>query len=847
MTAIPMRVGVLAICTIGLVSVPGRAIADDDHVVQFITEYCQRCHGPKLQRADRRFDCLTSTIETDDELGLWQDILDQLNLGEMPPEEAKHPTDEERRRVIKQLTKRLAESHERMENVAKKPVLRRLNSREYRNTIRDLLHVDMTTYDPTIGFPKDDQYEGFDNVGDTLVTSSYLLEHYLRAADEIIEKVVKVGPQPESKLLHMAPPFDRTTNAHSGWVTDERRHTREYQSIFGGTKERFSYRPLDDIKEGVPHDGHYVMRVKASGLHRQHPYDDLELIGTDPEEPIRLALVSGSQKFGTLHLRQSIERTLHVFDLPDDVPEWMECKIWLDKGYQPRMTYQNGPYFFKTLPHPIHRKYPDLFPIKLVYSNWWEVCQAIKTPQIRIFDVELEGPFYDRWPPAGHRAIFGDEPIAPQRTREVLTRFASRAFRRPATEHEIASLVQMVEQRQQSGENYLPAIKAALKAVLCSPSFLYLEDGSTRLADVEHADQFAVASRLSYFLWSSMPDDQLLAQAAKGRLSDPDVLRQETERMLADPRAKALAGNFTDRWLRLYKLGEMPPDSSKFKHYYVGELEEAMARETHLYFRHVLDNNLSIRDFLDSDYSFVNRPLAKHYGLIEVWENANDIDEATTASSPSPFRKVTVDAKKRGGLLGHASVLTATANGIDTSPVIRGVWVLENILGTPPSPPPPDVEPLEPDVRGAKTIREQLVKHRSVATCAECHRKIDPLGFALENFDAIGGERKFYDEDRSQPVDTTGELPDGHHFEDVSGLRQALLTRTDQFAHCLTEKLLTYALGRPLTVHDRPVIDGILSDLADDDYQLRELVHHVVQSPLFTQSRPLEVAEKVID
>ncbi|MGY8656699.1 MAG: DUF1592 domain-containing protein [Verrucomicrobiia bacterium] len=811
-----------------------------DPAGKFLKDYCVKCHGADKQKADRRFDTLSGDFSGDETLGNWQDILDQLNLGEMPPEKSKQPSAGELKQMVAWVTSEIAWAREAHRGRVEETVLRRLNRREYRNTIRDLFGFDMTMFDPTKGFPEDDEEEGFDNLGETLVTSEHLLGRYLDAADVVIEKAIVAEEKPRTRTWKMKPPFDRTTDAHSGWVTHERRMVQRmkepFQTIFQGTKERFGYRPLDDMKEGVPEDGFYTVRVKACGLHREHEYDRA-LIGTDPAEPIRLALVSGSQAFGTLHLRQSIEQTLAVIDLPDDKPEWREATVWLDKGFQPRMTYENGPYFFKTLPNPIHRKYPDKFPIKLNYGNWWDVCQNIHTPQLRVYEVEVKGPIYEQWPPAGHRRILGGKPFSDDRASEVIGAFATRAFRRPARADEVASLKGLYDARRKLGEEPIAALKASLKATLCSPSFLYLEgsgvggavSGSSADGGVNGINSvlhnYALASRLSYFLWSSMPDETLLQLAATGDLAKLETLRQQTRRMLADPRATAFSANFTDRWLKLYKLGEMPPDSRYFKSYYVGNLETAMAEETHRYFQHLLDGNLDIGLLLDSDFTFVNRPLARHYGI-----DTSAFDKG--GAHDRDFIKVALRDRKRGGLLGHASVLTVTANGIDTSPVIRGVWTLENILGQPPSPPPPDVEPLEPDIRGAKSIRDQLKKHRENPTCFECHRKIDPLGFALEEFDAIGGKRRGYGS-RKTPIDTSGVMPDGRKFKDVAELKKILLSRKPQFARNLTEKLLTYATGRRMNVHDRPHIDRVVERLERDKLGLRDLVLLVVESDSF--------------
>jgi hypothetical protein len=341
---------------------------------------------------------------------------------------------------------------------------------------------------------------------------------------------------------------------------------------------------------------------------------------------------------------------------------------------------------------------------------------------------------------------------------------------------------------------------------------LYLDE-----ADDETLSPYAVASRLSYFLWSSMPDEELLRLAGSGELNDPGTLGDQVRRMLASPKSDAMVEGFLGSWLTLRELGSAPPDRGEFNAFYHYDLDTAMRRETHLFTRHLVDENLSLVNFLDSDFTFVNKPLAKLYGMDPPEEQG--------------FHLVSLTDSRRGGLLGQASILTVTANGIDTSPVVRGVWMLENLLGTPPSPPPPDVEPLDPDVRGAKTIREQLQKHRDTPTCYDCHRKIDPLGFALESFDPIGRWRVTYG--RNTKVDPSGELPDGQEFDDIRDLKKILVERKDLFSRALTEKLLAYAIGRRIVPGDRPHIDKILSHVQAKGYGTRDLIEQVVASEPF--------------
>ena len=315
-----------------------------------------------------------------------------------------------------------------------------------------------------------------------------------------------------------------------------------------------------------------------------------------------------------------------------------------------------------------------------------------------------------------------------------------------------------------------------------------------------------------------MPDDELLKVASEGKLRDPKILRQQVDRMLDDPKRVAFSTNFLGQWLNLRKLGTMPPDPTANKTYYSDNLEAAMRQETRLLFDHLLGQNQSILQFIDTNYTFLNPALARHYGIKGVTEEK--------------FQRVALKPEaQRGGLLGHGSILTLTSNGVETQPVSRGVWVLENLLGTPPSPPPPDVQPVEPDTRGVITIRELMAKHRTTATCNECHRKIDPIGLALENFDHLGRYRTRYN--KKTPIDPSGNMPGGTEFSGPSGIRHYLMERPEQFTHCLTEKLMTYALGRQLAFTDRQDLDQLVKQVAAQGYGFRDLVHQVVQSSAF--------------
>jgi hypothetical protein len=470
-----------------------------------------------------------------------------------------------------------------------------------------------------------------------------------------------------------------------------------------------------------------------------------------------------------------------------------------------------------------------------------------KGPGLAVHWIEVEGPLYDTWPPASHRGIFGDlaqvvtgkyrermevtsqDPLAD--AERILRALARRAFRRTVTDDDLKPFLTLVKLRLAEKDSFEQAVRVGLTAILSSPRFLFLEEKPGKL------DDFALASRLSYFFWSTMPDEELLTLAEQQKLSQPEVLRQQVERLLKDPKAAALATNFCGQWLSLRDIEATIPHYGLYPEF-DKMLQVSMVKEAELFFTELLKNNLNLTNFVASDFSMLNGRLAQHYGipgLEGLWE----------------FRKVPLPADShRGGVLTMAAVLKVTADGTNTSPVKRGAWVLERLLGTRPPPPPMDVPPLEPDIRGAKTLRERLAKHRSNAACASCHAKIDPPGFALESFDAIGNWREFYRLNnwvagakeikgkhylRGADVDPTGEMADGEKFQNIDDIKRLLLRDKDQIARALTERLVTYATGSVPEAADKPEIDAIVAKIRDKNYGLRTLVHEIVQSKMFQQ------------
>ncbi|MDF1813121.1 MAG: DUF1592 domain-containing protein [Verrucomicrobiales bacterium] len=832
-----------------------------------VSNSCLDCHDDLTEKGGLSLESTDSVIGLEN-AEIWEKCLEQVERGFMPPPDKDQPTDEVKNGALLDLEDRLVAYHSKRPGHHRHTVLRRLNRTEYRNTIEDLFRME-TGLDPTREFPGEQLSHGFASNGETLVTSGFLLRQYLEAAETIIEQAVQFGEKPEQKVWQMKSPFDRTSGQEISQALryyEKNGEPQPYQDICqrigaGGAPFR-NYHPLDDVSDdGVPCSGRYRIKILVEGKYRYSFENEFFKRWSslwDDSEPIRLSLFTATlqgldpenkeaRTFTATH-EQASQKHVATWDLPDDEKVWLECEFHLEKGQFPRLGFPNGP---TNANYRMNTYFKDLAKSKMTPEEFTEFEASLKkyggwfsfhlgeSPRIRLYEIELQGPINDTWPPESHQVIFGNEAYDSSQAGAALERFAGKAWRRPVEEKEIDPLLKLVTAAEKSGMNPEEAIIEGLKAILCSPAFIYREEKSDRLNDYE------LASRLSYFLTSSMPDDELLALAKLSKLSGD--LRGQAERLLAGADSDQFVNEFLDGWLHLNKLGSMAPDPHRFRPYYDDRLEPAMRRETRVFFHHLLKSNRKIAEFIDSDYTFANKELALLYGIkpeefdkirVSEVENlpARYLQQDGLGSSPTTgFAKIPVTDPRRGGLLGQAALLTLTANGVDTSPVIRGVWLLENILGTPPSPPPPDVPAIEPDIRGAKTIRDQLQKHRSAKACRSCHAHIDPPGFALESFDPIGRWRGHYRVgDKYIEIDPSGDFS-GIEFNNVADFKKLLLAREDAFARCLVEKLMMHALGRDLEITDRPAIRGILSETAKDGYRLRDIVLAVVESEIFRQ------------
>ena len=833
---------------------------------KFLSTHCIRCHGKDTQEADRRFDGLGDAPTNIGQLEILNDALDQINLGSMPPKGEPQPSDAQRIAVAAKMQTILDTASKKLSGQSESTVLRRLNRLEYDRSVRQLLSIESLLIEPTGDFPPDENHENFRNNGESLVLSDFLLTRYLEASEKYLRAAIAPAQKPKVQTWTFNAPFYRTSNRHDG-----KDRPGEYQNIRKNYHDEGGFLWLSKFTKGVPINGHYKIRVKAAGMDRKYPYPESQM-KIPKDDPIRMQIVAGNAAAGNLETTNSLDKVIAQFELADHDPErgpqWYEATVWLDKGFQPRIAYPNGPLGVKRYRQGLVQKHPKQF--KRYIDNWVppfnnmhpsydkeeskELIAAFRKkqkarkdagksyqvfgtsnsinvrdawaqfyaeydgPRIRVYEIQIEGPIFKSWPPTPHRQLFGTVRPSDKNAQRLISRFAQKAFRRPVKDATLKSLFDLYRSERKNGNEPLDAFLAAYQAILCSPNFIYIHQ--SKAAGKERLDPYDVASRLSYFLWSAPPDEPLLTKARDGSLLQSTVLRQQTRRMLADQRSDALVRQFPNAWLGLSKLGTMLPSQRAHPEYFIENLEQAMRTEVAMFVRDAITNDRPITNFLDSNYVFVNGPLARLYGIDAVHGNQ--------------FQRVAITDRRRGGLLGMAGVLTATANGIETSPVVRGVWVLESILGTPPSPPPPDVEPLEPDIRDAVSIRDQLQKHRTVATCNACHQKIDPLGFALESFDEIGRHRTRYQQTKARvKVDTKGSLPSGESFQDIRSLKPLLIKQSDKFAKNLAAQLLTYATGRELGIQDKLETEKIATSQPANKIGFRTLIEEIVLSEGF--------------
>lgn len=753
----------------------------------FVQTHCIDCHSGPDAAGGFDFRRLDFELTDEETTRRWVLVHDRIAKGEMPPPDEKQPEASQLRSVTKLLSESITSAEQKRADV----VLRRLNRREYENTVRDLFLGDVTVD----GLPEDTSTNGFDNVGEGLAVSAEAIQAYLDAADHVLDVVFGESVKPKS-IRHETNLLDQVDWKGRPQLDSQIgkmfRRTDDGLVIF-----QSNYCPTNLVN---------FARLRApAGTYR----GSIRVRAIQSDQPVTLRVYAGD----TIVNRRE-RHLVGYFDVPPD--EWTTIKF-VDRLVESGGTFQPKCYGTKDT-----RKDADTYP----------------EPGIEIGDIVIEGPL-EKWPPPSRAHLIGnlDMKTATAPDAElIISRLLPRAFRREVDPAEVKLYLRLFESVFSGGRSFEAALRVSLKAILCSPEFLFLDE-----PDESVLPPYAIAARLSCLLWSSMPDQTLTDLSATGKLSEPDVLHSQVERMLRDPKSREFTQNFTGQWLGLREINFTEPDPTLYPEF-DELLRISMVRETELFFREILDRDLSLVNFASSDFTFLNGRLAKHYGIDGV--------------EGQEFRKVALPPDSgRGGLLTQASILKVTANGTYTSPVLRGVWVLDNILGLPTSPPPDNVGSVEPDTRGASTIRELLAKHRNVASCAACHRKIDPPGFALECFDPIGGYRTNYrttSEDAPRPgisrapftwawvryrvglpVDATGQMPTGEPFANVREFKELLARDPDQLARNMARKLLTYALGRRVGFADRAAVEDIVRQTREHNYGLRSLLHAVVQSDAF--------------
>ena len=772
-----------------------------------LNRYCFTCHNENLKTAGLVLDKLNVENLSAD-APVWEKVIRKLRAGAMPPAGMPRPDKATYDSFATYLETTLDRAAAAKPNPGR-PAVHRLNRAEYANAIHDLLAVDANAIDIPSLLPTDDSGYGFDNNGDVLTVSPMLMEGYLSASRKISRLAIgDRGARPVFETYEV-PRF----------VMQEDRMSEDLPlGSRGGIAVRHHF----------PLDAEYVLRIRLQrnartyilGLERPHQLD-VRLDG----ERIKVFTVGGERSD-----KPSAER-YSSFDQGD----YEHYLMTADANLEVRFAAKAGTRLVGvTFPTATSEPEGVFQPPVMDYAYARDYGHPDMEPAVG--SVTIGGPYDARG--AGEtlsrRKILVCSPTGARDeetcAKRILSPLARRAYRRPVTERDIQDLLNLYKSARSEGD-FEEGIQAALQRILVDPEFLFRIErdpapprgtapgAAYRISDLE------LASRLSFFLWSSIPDDQLLDLAERGKLKNPAVLEEQARRMLADPRSKALVSNFAGQWLYLRNVQKVWPNPDVFP-YFDASLREAFQQETELFFESMLRENRSVLDLLSADHTFVNERLARHYQIPNIYGNH--------------FRRVTVSDENRKGLLGQASILTVTSYATRTAPTIRGRWLLENILGTPPPPPPPNVPSL--DVKKGEggiplTMRQQMEQHRANPACASCHKVMDPLGFALENFDATG---KWRTTDGGNPIDASGATPDGIQFQGPAELRKLLLTHPDQFVTTVTEKLLTYALGRGVEYSDAPAVRGILREAAAGNYRWSALLVGIVKSTPFQMRRSRE-------
>ncbi len=753
-----------------------------------LDDFCSRCHNDDDKIANLSIaDLRGADLAHGANMELWEKVLRRTRQNEMPPLNKPQPTPEQRAAFVGWLETSL-DAYAAAHPDPGRATIRRLNRVEYANAVRDLLALKV---DVSRELPQDNSGYGFDNIADVLSVSPTLMDRYIAVAG-------KVGRMATG-------------------LTSRREFVTSYEvpkdgSVMNSGRPAYNERASDDLPLGSRGGGaftyyaRYDATYEISGWLNANTNNETDRQKED-KVSVRVPLKAGVHVIGLSFRRQiapdetvqTLRNDLDKVPLPTDAPVPLPLDVSVDGAR------------VKTVEVPSYRMSPR-------YSQ--------KNFPRDVLQIDVAGPFSSSGvgkTPSRER-IFLCKPKGGSSdtacARRIVASLARRAYRRPVTDADMTPLMRIyATERGQS--DFEHGVEAAVEAILVSPHFLFLveqDPGGSAPGSVHRISDLELASRLSFFLWSSIPDETLLQAAEKGQLQQPALLDAQITRMLADPRADALTRNFAGQWLYLRNLDQQRPDITVFPQFDT-RLRSAMARETEMFFSYVLRTNRSLLDFIAADYTFLNQRLADHYGISGV--------------NGTAMRRVSLDpAANRGGLLAQASILTVTSYGNHTSVVKRGKWILDNMLAAPPPPPPPDVPALQDKHDGRLlTAREQLEMHRKNPACAACHIKMDPLGFSLENFDAVGAFRQ---KDAGQPIDVSATMPDGMRFSGLAGLQKVLLARKDEFTSAFTERLLTYALARGVDARDMPTVRTITRGAAADGYRIQTIIRGIVTSAPFT-------------
>ncbi|HWB85404.1 MAG TPA: DUF1592 domain-containing protein [Bryobacteraceae bacterium] len=728
----------------------------DQSVKPVLTGTCALCHNAQVSSGGMNIEPFTQASSIAQHREEWEIILRKIRSGEMPPKGVPRPPETQMKALVNYVQGEFDLQDKNTKPDPGRVVAHRLNRNEYTNTIRDLLAVDFRAEK---NFPTDDSGYGFDNIGTVLTVSPVLMEKYLAAAETIAARAVGADPLP--KPIEVQYDAKDKTIRRPDLSTIEATHRvdfdAEYVVRFGLPGERAA--DAKPVMMGFWMDGKLLKTISV-----ETKPSGLVYFNPYSEAQMRLYLPAGDHVFRAGFINDDFVKTL-----------------------TPKEAYSNK-----------KNKFLDSMTFVGPYASTVE-----KPSRKKIFICD---------PNSGTACV-----------QKIVASLAHHAYRRPVTPAEVASLMKFVTLAKTQHQSPEQGIQLALEAILVSPEFLFKIEHDAKPTDpaaIHHISDVELASRLSYFLWSSMPDDELLSLAETNKLHDPAVLNAQVKRMLADDRSSAFAANFAGQWLEIRNLDSVKPDPQRFPEWNP-DLRDDMATETRMFFEYILRQNRPITDFLSADYTFLNARLANFYGISGI--TGND------------FQKVTLTTDQRGGVLSQASVLTVSSYPSRTSVVIRGKYVLDNILGAPPPPPPPDVPPLDEAAVGTTaSLRQQMEKHRANAVCASCHAKMDPLGFGLENYNGIGKWRTM---DGKFPVDSSGTLPNGQTFSTPAQMRTVLLSQLPDFAHCVIEKMLTYALGRGLEPYDRRVEEDIYKQLSSSGYHFQDLIFEIVNSVPFQERR----------